>query len=105
MIIVTANVGLLPFEIDKKRAYHEVAGYAAEGLHSEATAPAVLPRHAKSLEVMLAMGVVAADAVELHGLMTVHRQHERPAEANALQFNVTFDAIDRCASTFEISSV
>jgi hypothetical protein len=51
------------------------------------------------------MRVVAADAVELHGLITVHRQHERRAEANALQFNVAFDFIDGRASAFEITSV
>src|SRR6476660_9201724 len=68
-------------------------------------APAVLPCDAKGLEVVLAMRVVAADAVELHGLMTVHRQHQRRAEANALQFNVAFDVIDCCTSAFEITSV
>ncbi len=72
---------------------------------SEAAAPAVLPRDAEGLEVMLAMRVVAADVVEFHGLITVYPQHERPAEANALQFNVAFDVIDRRASAFEITSV
>ena len=64
---------------------------------SEPAAPAVLPRDAEGLEVVLAMRVVAADAVELHGLITVQRQHERRAEANALLFNVAFDVIDRRA--------
>src|SRR6476661_10464382 len=68
-------------------------------------APAILPRDAEGLEVMLAMRVVAADAVEFHGLITVHRQHERRAEANALLFNVAFDLIDRGASASEITSV
>src|SRR4029077_5834941 len=72
---------------------------------SEPAAPAVLPRDAEGLEVVLAMRVVAADAVELHGLITVQRQHKRRAEANALQFNVAFDLIDRGASAFEITSV
>ena len=40
---------------------------------------------------MLATGVVAADAVELHRLITVYRQHERCSEANALLFNAAFD--------------
>ena len=54
---------------------------------------------------MLAMRVVAADAVELHGLITVHRQHERRAEANAFLFDVAFDLIDRRACAFEITNV
>ena len=65
----------------------------------------ILPRDTEGLEVVLATRVVAADAVELHGLITVHRQHERRAEANALLFNVAFDLIDRRASAFEITSV
>ena len=67
--------------------------------------PAVLPCDAEGLEVVLAMRVVAADAVEFHGLITVHRQHERRAEANAFQFNVAFDLIDGRASAFEIASI
>ena len=54
---------------------------------------------------MLAMRVVAADAVELHPLITVHRQHERRAKANALLFVVVFDLIDRRACAFEIANV
>src|SRR4029434_4746249 len=81
----------------------------ADGLRprigSEPAAPAVLPRDAECLEVVLAMRVVAADAVELHGLITVHRQHERRAEANALLFNVAVDLIDRRACPFEITGV
>jgi hypothetical protein len=77
------------------------AGNRFAEANSVPAAPAVLPCDAKGLEVVLATRVVAADAVELHGLMTVHRQHERPAEANALQFNVAFNVIDRCAAAFE----
>ena len=72
---------------------------------SVAAAPAILPRDAEGLEVMLAIRVVAADAVELHGLITVHLQHERRAEANALLFNVAVDLMDRRASAFELTSV
>jgi hypothetical protein len=68
-------------------------------------APAVLPCDAEGLEVVLAMRVVAADAVELHGLITVHRQRECRSEANAFQLNVAFDLIDRRSSAFEITSV
>ena len=51
------------------------------------------------------MCIVAADAVELHGLITIHRQHERPAKANAFLFNLAFDVVDRRACAFKIPNV
>jgi hypothetical protein len=45
--------------------------------------PAVFPRDAEGLEVMVAMCVLAGDAVALDGMIPVHRQRQRRAEAHA----------------------
>ena len=58
-------------------AIYEIETGVVRFLSLIAAAPAHLPGDADCIEVMLALRVESGDAVEFHGMITVHRQRDR----------------------------